>query len=146
MTRKNVNNAQLNANGETSSRAMYRSRTGNRTSLLYHRRVSRLTCGRTRKLLAGLAMLGSAALLTDRLDAAGPVDRLDQFRMLARARSLANGAADSSPDAYREMYALLDEEIVESLGTGGLYASTALLPDPLPASAAGWGAPPAAAA
>src|SRR5438445_660038 len=112
---------------------MYRSRTGNRTSLLYHRRVSRLTGGTTLKLLAGLAMLGTAALLTDRLDAAGPVDRLDQFRTLARARSMANGAADSSPDAYREMYALLDEEIVESLGTGGLYASTAFLQDQLDA-------------
>src|SRR5436309_975333 len=140
MTRKNVNNAQLNANGETSSRAMYRSRTGNRTSLLYHRRVSRLTGGTTLKLLAGLAMLGTAALLTDRLDAAGPVDRLDQFRTLARARSMANGAADSSPDAFREMYALLDEEIVESLGTGGLYASTAFLQDRLDAFGEAWGA------
>ena len=91
-------------------------------------------------MLAGLAMLGSAALLTDRLDAAGPVDRLDQFRMLARARSLANGAADSSPDAYREMYALLDEEIVESLGTGGLYASIGFLQDRLDAFGEAWGA------
>src|SRR5215831_8416207 len=85
MTRKNVSSAQLNAKGETSSRAMYRSRTGNRTSLLYHRRVRRLTVGRTRKFLAGLAMLGTAVLVTDRPDAAGPVDRLDQFRTLARA-------------------------------------------------------------
>src|SRR5882724_1008142 len=140
MTRKNVNSAQANANGETSSRAMYRSRTGNRTSLLYHRRVSRLTGGMTRKLLAGLAMLGTAALLADRLDAAGPVDRLDQFRTLARARSLANGNADTSPDAYREIYALLDEEIVESLGTGGLYASTGFLQDRLDAFGEAWGA------
>src|SRR6185369_7482997 len=98
MTRKNVSSAQPNANGETSSRAMYRSRTGNRTSLLYHRRVSRLTRGGTRKLLAGLAMLGTAALVTDRPDAAGPVDRLDQFRTLARARSIGSGSPDSSPD------------------------------------------------
>src|SRR5437870_4853729 len=119
---------------------MYRSRTGNRTSLLYHRRVSRLTGGTTRKLLAGLAMLGTAALLTDRLDAAGPVDRLDQFRTLARARSMANGAADSSPAAYREMYALLDEEIVESLGTGGLYASIGFLQDRLDTFGEAWGA------
>ena len=49
--------------------------------------------------------------MTDRPEAAGPVDRLDQFRMLARERSFGNGAADTSPDAYREMYALLDEEI-----------------------------------
>src|SRR5262249_16407971 len=129
MTRKNVSRAQLNAKGETSSRAMSRSRPGNRTSLLYHRRVSRLTRGGMRKFLAGLAMLGSAALLTDRLDAAGPVDRLDQFRTLARARSLGNGAPDASPEAYREMYALLDQEIVESLGTGGLYASNGLPQD-----------------
>jgi len=90
-------------------------------------------------LLAGLAMLGTA-FLTDRLDAAGPVDRLDQFRTLARARSLANGSADVSADAYREMYALLDEEIVESLGTGGLYASTGFLQDRLDAFGEAWGA------
>ena len=71
-------------------------------------------------MLAGLAMLGTAALVTDRPDAAGPVDRLDQFRTLGRARSLGHGAPDGSPDAYREMYALLDEEIVESLGAGGV--------------------------
>jgi len=140
MTRKNVNNAQPNANGEISSRAMYRSRTGNRTSLLYHRRVGRLTVGRIRKILAGLAMLGTAALVTDRPDAAGPVDRLDQFRTLARARSIGNGSPDGSPDAYREMYALLDEEIVESLGTGGLYASTGFLQDRLDAFGEAWGA------
>jgi hypothetical protein len=91
-------------------------------------------------LLAGLAMLGTATLVTDRPDAAGPVDRLDQFRMLARERSLGNGAADTSPDAYREMYALLDEEIVESLGTGGLYASTGFLQDRLDAFGEAWGA------
>ena len=91
-------------------------------------------------MLAGLAMLGTAALSTDRLDAAGPVDRLDQFRMLARARFLANGSADNSPDGYREMYALLDEEIVESLGTGGLYASPGFLQDRLDAFGEAWGA------
>src|SRR5215475_3968161 len=139
MIRKNVNRAQLNAKGETSSRAMYRSRTGNRTSLLYHMRVSRLTRGGMPKLLAGLAMLAGAALVTDRLDAAGPLDRLDQFRTLARARSLGNGSPESSPDAYREMYALLDEEIVESLGTGGLYASTGFLQDRLDAFGEAWG-------
>lgn len=91
-------------------------------------------------MLAGLAMLGAAALVTDRPDAAGPVDRLDQFRTLARARSIGNGAPDGSPDAYREMYALLDEEIVESLGTGGLYASTGFLQDRLDAFGEAWGA------
>jgi len=83
-------------------------------------------------------MLGTAAALAGRPDAAGPVDRLDQFRTLARTRSLGNGA--SSPEAYREMYALLDEEIVESLGTGGLYASTGFLQDRLDAFGEAWGA------
>ena len=91
-------------------------------------------------MLAGLAMLGTAALTTDRPDAAGPADRLDQFRTLARARSVGNGTPDGSPDAYREMYALLDEEIVESLGTGGLYASTGFLQDRLDAFGEAWGA------
>jgi hypothetical protein len=93
-----------------------------------------------RKLLAGLAMLGTAALVTDRPNAAGPVDRLDQFRSLARARSLGNGTPEVAADAYREMYALLDEEIVESLGTGGLYASTGFLQDRLDAFGEAWGA------
>jgi hypothetical protein len=91
-------------------------------------------------LLAGLAMLGAAAFVTDRPDAAGPVDRLDQFRTLAHARAIGNGSPDGSPDAYREMYALLDEEIVESLGTGGLYASTGFLQDRLDAFGEAWGA------
>src|SRR5882672_7995104 len=141
MTRKKVKSAPPNANGETSSRAMYRSRTRNRTGLLYHRRVSRLAGGTTRRLLVGLVMLGATALTTDRPDAAGPVDRLDQFRQLARSRaSLGNGAADASPDAYRDLYALLDEEIVESLGTGGLYASPGFLQDRLDAFGEAWGA------
>jgi len=91
-------------------------------------------------LLAGLVMLGTVALVTDRPDAAGPIDRLDQFRTLVRARSMGSGATDGSPEAYREMYALLDEEIVESLGTGGLYASPAFLQDRLDAFGEAWGA------
>src|SRR5437899_4905774 len=141
MTRKNVRSAQPNASGETSSRTMYRSRTRSRTGLLYHRRVSRLSRCPTRTLLVGLAMLGAAALVTERPDAADPVDRLDQFRQLARSHaSLGHGDAAESPDAYRDMYALLDEEIVESLGAGGLYASAGFLQDRLDAFGEAWGA------
>jgi len=108
---------------------------------LYHRRVGRLSGCTTRRLLVGLAALGAAALVTGRLDAVGPIDRLDQFRLLALSRaSNGQGDADVSPDAYREMYALLDEEIVESLGTGGLYASPAFLQDRLDAFGEAWGA------
>ena len=44
-----------------------------------------------------------------------------------------------SADAYREAYALLDEEIVESLGSGGVFASTAFLQDRLDAFSDAWG-------
>jgi hypothetical protein len=94
-----------------------------------------------RSVLLGLAALGAAALVSERLDAAGPVDRLDQFRQLARAQiTHEHGDADGSSDTYRDMYALLDEEIVESLGTGGLYASPAFLQDRLDAFGEAWGA------
>ena len=86
-------------------------------------------------------MFGAAALATERPDAAGPVDRLDQFRELARSRASGEPVdADASPDAYREMYALLDEEIVESLSTGGLYASAGFLQDRLDTFGEAWGA------
>src|SRR5207247_5171631 len=65
-----------------------------------------------------------------------PADRLDQCRELARSHS----SADGSPDAYRDMYALLDEEIVDSLGAGGLYASAGFLQDRLDAFGEAWGA------
>src|SRR5215475_9373994 len=117
MMRKKVRSTQPNPSGAASSRTMYRSSTRSRTGLLYHRLMSRPSKRPTQKWLVGLALLGAAATLAhERLDAAGPADRLDQFRQLARS----HGSADGSPDAYRDMYALLDEEIVESLGTGGL--------------------------
>jgi hypothetical protein len=98
--------------------------------------VTALSKRPTQKWLVGLALLGATTLAHERLDAAGPADRLDQFRQLARSHS----GADGSPDAYRDMYALLDEEIVESLGTGGLYASPAFLQDRLDAFGEAWGA------
>src|SRR2546422_387569 len=135
MTRKKVRSTQPNPSGGASSRTMYRSSTRSRTSLLYHRLVSRLSKRPTQGGLVGLALLGAAPPVQGRLAGAGPADRLDQFRELARSHS----SADGSPDAYREMYALLDEEIVESLGTGGLFASPAFLQDRLDAFSGGGG-------
>src|SRR4029450_2576655 len=54
---------------------------------------------------------------------------LHQFRQLARS----HGSADGSPESYRAMYALLDEEVVESLGAGGPHAAPAFLADRLDA-------------
>ena len=116
---------------------MYRSRTSNLTALLYHSGVYRpsehlLMAVRILVLLAGV---GDAAL-----GASGVPDRLDRFRELALTRqSRAETGAEPTADAYREMYALLDEEIVESLASGGPFASPGFLQDRLDAFGDAWG-------
>ena len=83
------------------------------------------------------------------LDAAEAPDRLDRFRQLATTRLSTAQILDAEPtgdgardvgDAYREAYALLDDEIVESLASGGVFASTAFLQDRLDAFSEAWGA------
>jgi len=68
-------------------------------------------------------------------------DRLERFRELARTRlSLAELVDPENPaEAYREIYALLDEEIVESLASGGVFASLEFLQDRLDAFGEAWG-------
>lgn len=86
-------------------------------------------------------MVAAATLTAERLGAAGPPDRLERFRQLALSRqTLWQGDADAPPDAYREMYALLDEEVVENLGAGGLFASAGFVQDRLDAFGEAWGA------
>ena len=73
--------------------------------------------------------------------AAGPVDRLDRFRELAASRlGLAQILDDeSTAEAFREIYALLDDEIVESLASGGPFASLEFLQDRLDSLGETWG-------
>jgi hypothetical protein len=68
-------------------------------------------------------------------------DRLDRFRELAASRlALAQILdAEAPADAYREIYAVLDDEIVESLASGGPFASLAFLQDRLDSFAESWG-------
>lgn len=82
-----------------------------------------------------------ACLAASRLDAQNPSDRLDRFRALAAARlSLAELAdAERAAEAYREIYALLDEEVVDSLASGGVFATPAFLQDRLDGFAEVWG-------
>ncbi len=82
-----------------------------------------------------------AAFAVDPLGAADVPDRLERFRelVLGRQRFLQLDA-EGPPDAYREMYALLDDEIVESLATGGPFASAGFLQDRLDAFSDAWGA------
>jgi hypothetical protein len=79
-----------------------------------------------------------AAALTALLGAvpsdAGAPDRLERFRSLATARLAAAQLTDeTASEAYREIYSLLDDEIVESLSSGGVFASTEFLQDRLDA-------------
>src|SRR2546422_3888687 len=137
MMRKNVKRAPPKAKGGMSSLTMYRSRTSDLTALLYHSHVDRpsrelLTVA---LVLAALAGLGGAAV-----GAAGVPDRLDRFRELALARQArAQTGGELTADAYREMYALLDEEIVESLASGGPFASPGFLQERLDAFGDVWG-------
>lgn len=87
----------------------------------------------------GLALLAGSWMPS--ATAAGVPDRLERFRELAvrhewRLRLDGNG----SGDVYREMYALLDDEIVENLATGGPFASAGFLQDRLEAFSGAWGA------
>ena len=136
MMRKNVKRAVLSANGGMSSRTMYRSRTRNLTALLYHSDVHRLS-----QLLAVALVLAALAGLGDAVfGASGVPDRLDRFRELALVwQGRVQTGAELTADAYREMYALLDEEIVESLTSGGPFASPGFLQDRLDAFGSVWG-------
>jgi hypothetical protein len=68
-------------------------------------------------------------------------DRLERFRELVRTRlGLADVVDPDNPaEAYREIYALLDDEIVDSLASGGVFASTEFLQDRLDAFGEAWG-------
>jgi hypothetical protein len=87
----------------------------------------------------GLA-LGLLLLDTSVVTAADRGDRLDRFRELAASRlALAQIDADTPADAYREIYAVFDDEIVESLASGGPFASLEFLQDRLDGFADVWG-------
>ncbi len=89
----------------------------------------------------GAALLASALLVAAPLRAGQVADRLDRFRVLAASRlpaaRLAGG--ERAQAVTRELYALLDEEIVESLASGGVFASPAFLQERLDGFAEAWG-------
>jgi len=88
-------------------------------------------------LVVALAVLAGAGPAL----AAGRPDRLDRFRELAASRlGLAQIIDDEAPaEAFREIYALLDDEIVESLASGGPFASLEFLQDRLDTFGEAWG-------
>ncbi|MBI2206975.1 MAG: hypothetical protein HYU41_24340 [Candidatus Rokubacteria bacterium] len=92
--------------------------------------------------LAALFTLASALLAFAAPAFASPADRLERFRALASARlGTADVVGDPAGDeTYREIYTLLDEEIVESLASGSVFASVAFLQDRLDGFGEAWGA------
>lgn len=92
------------------------------------------TRGRASAALVVLALTAATA-------GAAPADRLERFRALAGGGlSLAQVVdSDAAVDAYREAYALIDDEIVDSLASGSVFASTEFLQDRLDGFAEAWG-------
>jgi hypothetical protein len=88
--------------------------------------------------LAGavLVCLAASALAADTAS-----DRLDRFRALAASRlSIAELVdADRAQQAYGEIYALLDDEVVDGLASGGVFAAPAFMQDRLDGFAEAWG-------
>jgi hypothetical protein len=86
-------------------------------------------------------LLAHAFLTVVPAGAAGSSDRLERFRDLAgnRHATLQLGASSRSADEEREIYALLDEEIVQNLASGGLFASAGFIQERLEGFAEAWG-------
>lgn len=70
-----------------------------------------------------------------------PADRLERFRQLAGSRlgPQALTGAEVSDEVIAEIYALVDGEIVESIQSGGPFASRGFLQDRLDAFNQAWG-------
>ena len=87
-------------------------------------------------------VLVAGALASAAIAGAGPsIDRLERFRDLAgnRLATVQLGVAPRSAEDEREIYALLDDEVVQNLASGGLFASEGFLQDRLEGFAEAWG-------
>ena len=95
-----------------------------------------------RSCLVVVLALAHVLIVAAAAPAVSPTDRLERFRAIAATRLASAQLLDdaASDDAYREIYTLVDEEIVESLGSGGVFASIGFLQDRLDAFGDAWGA------
>src|SRR5437868_10633376 len=96
-----------------------------------------------RALLGGLFALGIVvlALAGSAAGAADGGDRLDRFRELAASRLglVQLIEPEAPPETFHDIYAVLDDEIVDNLTAGGPFASLEFLQDRLDAFAEVWG-------
>jgi len=105
---------------------------------LYHSDVRRPFARAIASCAPGLAcalVLAAAVTIS-----AGAPDRLDRFRELAASRLNAAQLGPVDAEALREVYALLDAEIVDSLTSGGVFASREFLQERLDGFTEAWGA------
>ncbi len=87
-----------------------------------------------------VTIAATTTLAATRARTSGTPDRLERFRELVSSRlALGDLDADNPLDAYRDIYALLDDEIVESLASGGVFASSEFLQDRLDGFGDTWG-------
>lgn len=91
--------------------------------------------------LVSLAILAHGVLVAAPGRATDAPDRLERFRTLAATRLTLAEVTDPerAAEAYREVYALLDDEIVENLASGAIFAAPAFLQYRLDAFAEAWG-------
>jgi len=87
------------------------------------------------------ALLLAPVLLGALSASAAQNDRLERFRTLAATRLTLVGTDDDerAEEALREIYAILDEEIVESLQSGSVFTSLPFLQERLDGFADAWG-------
>jgi hypothetical protein len=105
--------------------------------------VTRLRRRTLRTVLAALlvTIAATGTLAATRAWTGSAPDRLERFRELAASRLALGDLAepDNPAEAYRDIYALLDDEIVDSLASGGVFASPEFLQDRLDAFGEAWG-------
>jgi len=104
--------------------------------LLYHNLVKPGT-----GFFPSLLLCGLAALAWHAPEAGASADRLDRFRQLAASRLalIEREGLDPPGDHLREIYALLDGELIENLNSGPLFASEEFLEERLEGFSAVWG-------
>jgi hypothetical protein len=90
-------------------------------------------------MVPGWLLLALTLVLAGGPGPAGATDRLEQFRRLAVAHLALQELTGTPLTAAPEIYALVDEEILESLQTGGPFASREFLQERLDAFSETWG-------
>jgi hypothetical protein len=85
-----------------------------------------------------LALIALSTGLHARVEAT-TVDRLERFRALVSPLDPAHAPEPAAAETLPSIYALLDAEVVESLASGGVFATPAFIRDRLEAFTETWG-------